>query len=66
MKYDSSGNEIKLGGTDSDDGPSEDDYNTYYSSMVQAFWDRVEAQKTEMQTLYDSVAEGENNLLELE
>jgi hypothetical protein len=43
MKFDSSGNEIKLGGTDSDDGPSEDDYNTYYSSMVQAFWDRVEA-----------------------
>ena len=66
MKYDSSGNEIKLGGTDSDEGPSEDDYNTYYSSMVQAFWDRVEAQKSEMQTLYDSVAEGENNLLEIE
>ena len=66
MKFDSSGNEIKLGGTDSDEGPSEDDYNTYYSSMVQAFWDRVEAQKTEMQTLYDSVAEGENQLLEKE
>jgi len=63
MKYDSSGNEIKLGG---EGEHKQEDYDTYYSSMVQAFWDRVEAQKSEMQTLYDAIAEGENNLLELE
>ena len=39
MKYDSSGKEIQLGGTDSDKGPSAEDYATFYSDSVEALFD---------------------------
>jgi hypothetical protein len=55
MEYDSSGNKIDK---------SKDDWQV---SAVQAFWDKIEADKTEMQSLYDAVNEGAiklENLLE--
>ena len=52
MKYDSSGNEIKQEGTD------------WYSTALQAFWDKMDADKEEMQSLHDSVEEHRNAVLE--
>lgn len=52
MKYDSSGNEIKQEGTD------------WYSTALQAFWDKIDADKEEMQSLHDSVEDAKNNVLQ--
>jgi hypothetical protein len=52
MKYDSSGNEIKQEGTD------------WYNTALQAFWDKIDADKEEMQSLHDSVEEHRNAVLE--
>lgn len=54
MKYDSSGNEIKQEGDD------------WYSTAVQAFWDKIDADKEEMQSLYDAVQEGYVTLEDLQ
>jgi hypothetical protein len=40
MKYDSSGQKIKAGD---------------YAAMVQAFWDKMDADKEEMQSIHDSI-----------
>ena len=37
-----------------------------YASAVEAFWNAVEAQKEEMQTLHDDIEEGNNKTLELQ
>ena len=52
MKYDSSGNEID---TSSDD---------WESTAVQAFWDAVDSQKDEMQSLHDSIKDYEEAVIE--
>jgi len=52
MKYDSSGNEIKQEG------------NEWYSTAVQAFWDKIDADKEEMQSLHDSIMEHEKATIE--
>ena len=52
MKYDSSGNEIKQEG------------NEWYSTAVQAFWDKIDADKEEMQSLHDSIMEHEQATVE--
>ena len=52
MKYDSSGNEIKQEGED------------WYSTALQAFWDKMDSDKEEMQSLHDSVEEHRNAVLE--
>lgn len=54
MKYDSSGNEIKHEGED------------WYGQAVQAFWDRIDAEKEEMQSLHDDIEEGKQKVVELE
>ena len=51
MKYKSDGTEIE-----SDD----------YASMVEAFWNNVDAQRDEMQSLHDDIEEGNNKVLELQ
>ena len=53
MMYDSSGNEIKQEGDD------------WYNTAIQAFWDKIEAEREEMQSLHDDVLDGENKLYEL-
>ena len=52
MKYDSSGNEIDT----SQEG--------WESSAVQAFWDTIDSQKEEMQSLHDSINEYEQDVIE--
>jgi len=54
MEYDSSGNAIKKEGTD------------WYNTALQAFWDKIDRDKEEMQSLHDSVEDGKKKLLELE
>ena len=49
LQYDSSGNKIK-----------DDDY----AAMVQAFWDKVDSDKDEMQNLHDSIEEQKNTILQ--
>ena len=51
MKYNSSGEEI-----------SDDDY----ASKVQAFWDKIDADQSEMQSLYDNIRDGEEQLESLQ
>ena len=57
MKYDSSGTEILM------DEDSEDQ-SSFYSSSVQAFWDLVDSQKEEMQSLHDSIVEYGDSVIE--
>ena len=57
MKYDSSGTEILM------DEESEDQ-SSFYSSSVQAFWDLVDSQKEEMQSLHDSIVEYGDSVIE--
>ena len=54
MEYDSSGNKIKQEGTD------------WYNTALQAFWDKIDRDKEEMQSLHDSIEDGKKKLLELE
>ena len=49
LQYDSSGNKIK-----------DDDY----AAMVQAFWDKVDSDKDEMQNLHDSIEDQKNTILQ--
>ena len=49
MKYNSSGEEIEAGD---------------YASMVQAFWDKIDTDKEEMQSLHDSINEHKDALME--
>lgn len=51
MKYNSSGEEID---------------STDYASMVQAFWDKIDADKSEMQSLYDNIKDGQEQLESLQ
>ena len=62
MRYTSSGEEIKR--AEEKEGETTDQ-SDFYSKSIQAVWDQVEAEKTEMQDLYDTIAEGENKMLEL-
>ena len=57
MKYDSSGTEI----TQDEDS---DDQSSFYSNSVQAFWDVVDGQKEEMQSLHDSINDYEEAVIE--
>jgi polyhydroxyalkanoate synthesis regulator phasin len=50
MKYDSSGNEIKQEG------------DNWQNTAIQAFWDKIDSDKEEMQSLHDSVEELKNNV----
>ena len=52
MQYDSSGNQIKKEG------------NEWYATAVQAFWDKIDADKEEMQSLHDSIMEHEQATVE--
>ena len=52
MQYDSSGNEIKKEG------------DAWYTTAVQAFWDKIDADKEEMQSLHDSVEDGKKEVIE--
>ena len=54
MMYDSSGNEIKQEGDD------------WYNNAVQAFWEKIEAEREEMQSLHDDVLDGDNKIYELQ
>ena len=54
MKYDSSGNEIDTSGDD------------WYATALEAFWDKIESDREELQDLYDSVNEGQIKLEELQ
>ena len=63
MHYDSSGNEIVKEKEDS--GKEKADQSTFYSNSVQAFWDVIDGQREEMQSLHDSIEDGENELNEL-
>lgn len=54
MEYDSSGNKIKQEGTD------------WYNTALQAFWDKIDRDKEEMQSLHDSIEDGKKKLLDLE
>ena len=58
LKYDDEGNEIKQY---DDDGKENSDY---YTNIVQAFWDKIDADKEEMQSLHDSVEEHKKAVLE--
>ena len=55
MKYDSEGKELTV---------KDGDYDTYYREAVQAAWDRMEAERDEMQSLYDSSNEMQQKYLE--
>ena len=59
LMYDKSGNEIKF-----KDGKPQDD--AAYASAIQAFWDKIDADKDEMQNLFDDIAEGNKTLEELQ
>ena len=52
MQYDSSGNEIKKEG------------DAWYVTAVQAFWDKIDADKEEMQSLHDSVEDGKKEVID--
>lgn len=59
LQYDSSGNKIEYSG-----GKPKDD--AAYAAAVQAFWDKIEADRNEYQSLYDSMAESMNKIEELD
>ena len=61
MQYDTSGKEI----TKKADA-KEDELNTFYSNSVQALWEHMDSQREEMQSLHDTIEEGENQMLELQ
>ena len=54
MQYDSAGNEIKHEGTD------------WYNTALQAFWDKIDRDKEEMQSLHDSIEDGKKKVLDLQ
>ena len=60
LKYDSEGNKIDFG---TDESGSMNDENAY-ESAVQAFWDKIDADKEEMQSLHDSIDEHRDAVLE--
>jgi len=49
MKYDNSGKEIKK--------EEDEDEETFYQNSVQAFSDRMDSEKEEMENLHDSIEE---------
>ena len=57
LVYDASGKEIKF---TNDDGTT--NYSAY-ETAVQAFWDKIESDKNEMQSLHDSIQEHKNAVL---
>jgi ABC-type Na+ efflux pump permease subunit len=57
MKYDSSGKEIEY----DENGKPKDE--AAYASAVQAFWDKIDADKEEMQSLHDSINEHKEAVL---
>ena len=59
LMYDTSGNEIKF-----KNGKPEDD--AAYTSAIQAFWDKIDKDKEEMQNLFDSTEEGRKKMEELQ
>ena len=70
LKYDSSGNEIELYQKDENgeyklDEKGEKMVNAdAYTTAVQAFWDKIDADKEEMQSLHDSINEHRDAVLE--
>ena len=54
MQYDSAGNEIKHEGTD------------WYNTALQAFWDKIDRDKEEMQSLHDAIEDGKKKVLDLQ
>jgi hypothetical protein len=59
MQYDSSGNKIEYSS-----GKPKDE--AAYEAAVQAFWDKIEADKNEMQSLTDSINESMTKIEELD
>ena len=59
MKYDSSGNKIEY-----KNGKPKDD--AAYQAAIQAFWDKIEADKQEMQSLHDSIEDAKVKQEELD
>jgi hypothetical protein len=60
LKYDSEGKEIDFS---TDDEGNLNDENAY-TTAVQAFWDKIDADKEEMQSLHDSINEHRDAMLE--
>lgn len=68
MQYDSSGKAIvkETGEETAKGSKGVSDEDNAYAQSVQAFWDQVDSQREEMQTLHDDIVDGQNKVLELE
>lgn len=65
MKYNSNGEQILLDADHSGD-VTDEERETYYQQATEAWRDRMDNFASETQSLWDSIQEGENNLLELQ
>lgn len=65
MKYNSNGEQILLDADHSGD-VTDEERETYYQQTTEAWRDRMDNFASETQSLWDSIQEGENNLLELQ
>ena len=65
MKYNSNGEQILLDADHSGD-VTDEERETYYQQATEAWRDRMDNFAQETQSLWDSIQEGENNLLELQ
>ena len=65
MKYNSNGEQIILDADHSGD-VTDEERETYYQQATEAWRDRMDNFASETQSLWDSIQEGENNLLELQ
>ena len=61
MQYDTSGKEIVKKAD-----AKEEDLNSFYVASVEALWEHMDSQREEMQTLHDTIEQGENEMLELQ
>jgi len=65
MKFDESGNEIKPD-ADNNGETSEEEWESFYENTTKAFWSHIDEFKASTESLWESIAEGENKILELE
>ena len=65
MKYNSNGEQILLDADHSGD-VTDEERETYYQQATEAWRDRMDNFASETQSLWDSIQEGENSLLELQ
>ena len=64
MQQDSSGALIEM--ERDEEGNLKEDQSAYYAKAIEAWWDTIDSQKEEMESLHETIEEGKTKVLELE